>query len=109
MGRPGNPGTSGRVKASREDRALLLAIANRWDRMQLDSIEDGPLCGHTFPGMAATVLTVERVHATTPLDLAGLLAQDDGNFGHDVGGILGHAEFDGTLSNHFWPRCGAAK
>ncbi len=96
MGRPGNPGMSGRERASLEDRALLLAIAERWDRLVLPN----------FPGMAATILTVERVHATTPLDLAGLLAQDDGNFGHDVGGILGHAEFDGTLSNSFWPRCG---
>lgn len=44
-------------------------------------------------------------HAVTPLRLADLLAADDGNFAHDVSGIMRHLDRDtGKLGECFVPR-----
>jgi hypothetical protein len=60
-----------------------------WDYDYLDAIMDITAC-----------------HANgNPLDLDGLLAADDANFGHDVFGIRRHIDRDtGKLLNCFSPR-----
>jgi len=44
------------------------------------------------------------------LDLDRLLSFDDGNFMHDVGGILAHFDpYKNELTGFFFPRCGTKK
>lgn len=51
------------------------------------------------------MMDISVVHAHTPLRLAELADADDGNFGHDIGGIAYHLNLDtGELEDCFVPR-----
>lgn len=52
------------------------------------------------------IMAVTACHCNgTPLQLAELLAADEGNFAHDVGGILRHIDqHSGRLGECFTPR-----
>ena len=53
----------------------------------------------------ALVMDIEAAHRFTPLNLSGLLAADDSNFGHDVAGIVNHLDRkNGILLDCFVPR-----
>jgi len=61
-----------------------------------------------FPGIdhLSLAMDLEACHSQCPLDLPGLLAAKDGDFAHDVGGIVRHIDReDGTLRDCFVPRC----
>ena len=50
-------------------------------------------------------MDIEVAHKTCPIKLAELLAADDGNFLHDIGGISRHLNRDtGELEDCFLPR-----
>jgi hypothetical protein len=51
------------------------------------------------------MMDVETVHDSIGLDLEALLTADDGNFGHDIGGIRRHLNrITGELEDCFVPR-----
>lgn len=50
-------------------------------------------------------MDIAAIHLHTPLDLEGLLAADDGNFAHDIGGIRRFLDREtGQLTECFLPR-----
>jgi hypothetical protein len=54
---------------------------------------------------AAIVLDLVMAHRMQPLDLKMLLAADDGNFAHDVFGIMRHIDRNsGVMRDCFVPR-----
>lgn len=51
-------------------------------------------------------MDIEAAHINCKLDLDRLLSFDDGNFGHDVFGIMRHLNRNtGALMDCFLPRC----
>ena len=58
------------------------------------------------PARPALAMDITAAHANgCPLDLVGLLAADDFNFAHDIGGIQRHIDREtGRLGGHFLPR-----
>lgn len=51
------------------------------------------------------IMDIDYTDKVCPLDLAGWLASDDGNFAHDLGGILKNFNrVDMVLDNYFTPR-----
>lgn len=86
--------------ASGADRALILRIVARYFRWAQDKRIS---VNFTRQDLA---MDVSATHANgNPLRLRELLAADDFNFLHDVGGIVRHIDRNtGTLLNHFRPR-----
>lgn len=89
--------------ATREESELINKIANRAVKAAAD-------LGVRYDKMTA-FMDIEACHCTgCPLDLARLLAADDGNFGHDVFGIRRYIDrTTGKLTNHFLPRTANTK
>ena len=80
-----------------EERELIVQIATRASELADEY-------GVKYTVMTATMDLIQT-HKDTPLDLAGLLAADDGNFGHDVFGIRRHMNHTtGKLEGCFVPR-----
>jgi hypothetical protein len=53
-------------------------------------------------------MDISAAHISTPLDLDKLIAFDDFNFAHDIGGIRKHINRNnGQLTEYFLPRCAA--
>lgn len=88
--------------ASKEDRATIRAIAER-------AAELAKTAGFTYSRQSAE-LDLIAVHLNgCRLDLAGLLAADEGNFGHDILGIRQHLDRStGKLAEFFDPRYSAS-
>ena len=77
---------------NKEDYKTILAIAER----------AYSLLGHE---VLTTEMDVTACHIECPLRLNDLLAADDGNFAHDIGGISRHIDREtGKLGDCFVPR-----
>lgn len=51
------------------------------------------------------IMDLTAAHNTVPLNLTALLAADDSNFAHDVGGIACHIDrTTGDIKDGFYPR-----
>lgn len=86
-----------KFEATREESELIAQIVKRARGLGLDrSVID-------------LLMDVEACHCNgCPLDLPRLLAADDFNLMHDVGGIVRHLSRDtGELLDCFWPRFAA--
>jgi hypothetical protein len=98
-----------RFDISYDDRELIAKIVDR----TLDIIADG--AGHALTKRDRAdrrinlIMDLTACHANgTPLRLADLLAADDFNVAHDVGGISRHIDHDtGRLTGCFLPRFAA--
>ena len=79
----------------------IAAIIDRWEGL---CDQFGETCNRMAVSMDLTAC-----HANgCPLDLDGLLAATDGDFGHDVGGIAQHIDREtGKLQDCFSPRFAA--
>lgn len=83
---------------SGEEQEYIRKIALRAERL--------PWPPATKPNMMQIMMDITGCHCNAcPIDLAGLLATDDFNFAHDVGGIMRHINREtGELMNCFIPR-----
>lgn len=79
------------------DNAHLIAIANRATVL-------GQRLG-VKRNAIQYMMDLDAVHEKTPLDLKALAEADDGNFAHDVFGIMRHLDREaGVLTDFFVPR-----
>lgn len=90
--------------AELEDRKAIRRIVGRYSKLVVQHGDAWPR-GTTMQYRA--MLT--QVHKTNNLNLEKLESFDDFNFCHDVSGCMARAQFDGTFTNGFWPRCGSRK
>lgn len=78
--------------------AIIPAIADRAVRLALKH-------GNSHWRFSDVLICIEVAHARNPLRLADLLAADDGNFAHDVFGIVKHLDIGtGAMRDCFSPR-----
>jgi len=92
-------------KATKSDNDLAVDIADRAERL-LARIPDAPKIERRD-----IMMDILAVHLNDHrLDLEGLLYADDGNFGHDVFGIVRHLDREtGKLQDCFVPRYARGK
>lgn len=85
--------------AAKQEAQLISKIAAR-------AIEIGVVGSGDFKSMMRISMDIEAAHCQIPLDLEKLLAFDNGNFGHDVGGICRYLNRETCEIEHcFVPRC----
>jgi len=87
-------------KITKEDSLLITMIAERAVRMQRNHFD-----AHRITALAVH-MDLAACHANgCPLDLKGLLAASDGDFSHDLYGIVRHINRDNAqLEDCFMPR-----
>ena len=85
-------------KMDKNDAALIHKIASRYNvinqRLGFQTVDEGLLS-----------MKIEAANRDCPIDFEALLAADDGNFSHDVGGIRKYLDpMSLKLTNGFTPR-----
>ena len=82
-------------ETSREDMLIIVKIAERVEAMNL-----------VEPNRRKLMMDIEACHNNgNPLDLQGLLEANEGDFRHDITGIIVHLDRQtGALSDCFCPR-----
>jgi len=90
----------GSLKTTADESRLIARIAAR--TQNIAKMVETCVPPRSFTDLA---MDLEAAHHVCPLRLADLLAADDGDFGHDVGGIVQHLDRDtGELTDCFCPR-----
>lgn len=81
--------------------AKAIEAAQRYERM----VPLSERRGYERINLVMDLLAADGVNGNRPLDWGRLIAADDFNFMHDIGGICRHMDREtGVLGDHFTPR-----